>query len=101
MWLASLDPGLSPVVPLWVTPGSFSFPRQSNCPVIMIGPGTGCAPFRAYLEERAGRGEGGEGIILPPQTVFSQPLHSLQTICCSLVAVLQEPITSSGTSGPQ
>ena len=39
-------------VPVWVVPGTISFPRQQGSHVIMVGPGTGCAPFRAYIEER-------------------------------------------------
>jgi sulfite reductase (NADPH) flavoprotein alpha-component len=40
--------------------GNFRLPEDTNAPVLMIGPGTGIAPFRAFLEERQARGEKGE-----------------------------------------
>ena len=40
--------------------GLFRLPEDTTAPVIMVGPGTGIAPFRAFLEERQARGEKGD-----------------------------------------
>ncbi|XP_047379875.1 NADPH-dependent diflavin oxidoreductase 1 isoform X4 [Sciurus carolinensis] len=59
-WLASLDPEKGPVqVPLWVRPGGLAFPETPDTPVIMVGPGTGVAPFRAAIQERVAQGQTG------------------------------------------
>ncbi|XP_029025711.2 NADPH-dependent diflavin oxidoreductase 1 [Betta splendens] len=56
-WLASLDPAQGEVfVPLWVKKGSLKLPKEKDTPVIMVGPGTGVAPFRSALQERTAEG---------------------------------------------
>ncbi|GAQ81743.1 NADP/FAD dependent oxidoreductase [Klebsormidium nitens] len=52
-WLASLEPHPSQPVrlPVWVSKGFLKLPPP-NVPMVMVGPGTGCAPFRSFLEER-------------------------------------------------
>jgi len=47
-------------VPVFVqTSHGFRLPSDGNVPVIMCGPGTGIAPFRAFLEERRALGAPG------------------------------------------
>ena len=38
---------------------NFRLPASADVPVIMVGPGTGVAPFRAFVEQRAALGQGG------------------------------------------
>jgi len=50
-------------VPVPVYPSSakhFHMPEDQNLPLIMIGPGTGIAPFRAFLQERRATGAKGK-----------------------------------------
>ncbi|ULR52180.1 diflavin oxidoreductase [Streptomyces deccanensis] len=52
--------GADATVGVYLQPNaSFSVPADDDSPMIMIGPGTGIAPFRGFLHERAARGASG------------------------------------------
>lgn len=43
------------VVPVFVASSHFGLPEDEAADVIMVGPGTGVAPFRAFIQERAAK----------------------------------------------
>lgn len=49
-WLSQRKSG--DVVPVWIKRGSIQLPPTKQTPVIMVGPGTGVAPFRSFVQER-------------------------------------------------
>lgn len=54
-----LDP--SDTIKVYIQPTySFRLPTNADVPLIMVGPGTGIAPFRAFLEERKALGISGK-----------------------------------------
>lgn len=53
-------PNATPV-PIYVQPAHhFTLPSDDNMPIIMVGPGTGVAPYRAFMQERIFKGASGK-----------------------------------------
>lgn len=51
---------------------NFRLPPSDNTPVIMIGPGTGVAPFRAFMQEREARDATGDNWMFFGDQTFTQ-----------------------------
>lgn len=58
---------------------NFRLPADGNTPVIMIGPGTGVAPFRAFMQERdANEAEGDNWMFFGDQTFTQDFLYQVE-----------------------
>jgi len=58
-YLGERAPLDQPTVPVFVTSSHFGLPEDDDTDLIMVGPGTGIAPFRAFIQERIARGAKG------------------------------------------
>ncbi|ERE75946.1 NADPH--cytochrome P450 reductase [Cricetulus griseus] len=65
-WLRAKEPagenGRRALVPMFVRKSQFRLPFKSTTPVIMVGPGTGIAPFMGFIQERAWLREQGKEV---------------------------------------
>ena len=64
-------------IPVYVQPShGFKPPTDGDTPMIMVGPGTGIAPFRAFLEERsATKAQGGNWLFFGDQRAATDFLY--------------------------
>ena len=60
-YLCDLAPMHVPSIPIYIQPANgFTLPDDGNTHIIMVGPGTGVAPFRAFMQDRIAKESMGE-----------------------------------------
>ncbi|MBV8925038.1 MAG: NADPH--cytochrome reductase, partial [Bradyrhizobium sp.] len=75
-YLAGRRPGETIHATIRETKAGFRLPDDPSVPIIMIGPGTGLAPFRGFLQERAAYKA--KGAVLGPAMLFFGCRHPEQ-----------------------
>lgn len=59
-YLAHLAPLYESIVPVYLQPSKeFTLPADDSAAIIMVGPGTGVAPYRGFMQERVARASSG------------------------------------------
>jgi cytochrome P450/NADPH-cytochrome P450 reductase len=61
-YLANLKPGEEVVMFIRTPESGFELPENAEAPIIMVGPGTGVAPFRGFLQARRVMKEQGQQV---------------------------------------
>ena len=88
------------------TKAGFRLPEDPSVPIIMVGPGTGLAPFRGFLQEREARKA--KGASLGPAMLFfgcrhpdQDYLYADELKACAAAGITELHIAFSRTEGPK
>jgi len=77
----ALTPGGPQKFDVYVRRSDFRLPQQPDVPVVMVGPGTGVAPFRGFCQER--EAQLARGRALGPALLFTGFRSETEALCLS------------------